>query len=186
MLTNQQLTWFLYFSPSPFFTAKDDINDSGIEASGELETDKSTHDSEDRNLSPDSLHPESLGSESGSDTASPHPQSVDKSHDVVEAVTDGVVVNGNRTGFEGDWRPKQNGVAESHLCQNGLNPALVISGGEEEEQEEEVEQCEVPQRWSFPPVLEDFDLMSTDVDPSQLEDIFADSRWVTLVRLNMN
>ena len=32
-------------------------------------------------------------------------------------------------------------------------------------------------RWSFPPELEDFDLMSSDVDPAELEQMFADDRW---------
>lgn len=31
-------------------------------------------------------------------------------------------------------------------------------------------------RWSFPPVLDDFNLMESDVDPSDLEAIFADDR----------
>ena len=31
-------------------------------------------------------------------------------------------------------------------------------------------------RWSFPPVLEDFDLMETEADPADLEQIFADER----------
>ena len=31
-------------------------------------------------------------------------------------------------------------------------------------------------KWNFPPVLEDFDLMESDVDPSQLEDYFNDPR----------
>ena len=31
-------------------------------------------------------------------------------------------------------------------------------------------------RWSFPPVLDQFDLMETDTDPSELEDIFNDER----------
>ena len=32
-------------------------------------------------------------------------------------------------------------------------------------------------RWSFPPELEDFDLMLTEIDPSELEHIFVDDRW---------
>lgn len=31
-------------------------------------------------------------------------------------------------------------------------------------------------RWSFPPVLDDFNLMESDVDPTDLEAIFADDR----------
>ena len=52
---------------------------------------------------------------------------------------------------------------------------------EEEEMEVEVEEEEEEEsshRWSFPPVLEDFDLMESDVDPSLLEEIFADERSV--------
>lgn len=33
-----------------------------------------------------------------------------------------------------------------------------------------------PPQWTFPPVLEDFDLMESDIDPSQLEDVFSDDR----------
>lgn len=32
-------------------------------------------------------------------------------------------------------------------------------------------------RWSFPPVLDDFNLMESDVDPTELERIFADERY---------
>ena len=32
-------------------------------------------------------------------------------------------------------------------------------------------------RWSFPPMLEDFDLMESEVDPADLEQIFADNRY---------
>ena len=31
-------------------------------------------------------------------------------------------------------------------------------------------------RWSFPPVLDDFNLMESEVDPAELEAIFADDR----------
>lgn len=31
-------------------------------------------------------------------------------------------------------------------------------------------------RWSFPPELEEFDLMESETDPSELEQIFADDR----------
>lgn len=31
-------------------------------------------------------------------------------------------------------------------------------------------------RWSFPPVLDDFNLMESDVDPTDLEAIFSDDR----------
>lgn len=36
-------------------------------------------------------------------------------------------------------------------------------------------------RWSFPPELEDFDLMSSDVDPAELEQMFADDRWAPFI-----
>ena len=35
-------------------------------------------------------------------------------------------------------------------------------------------------RWSFPPQLEDFDLMSTDIDPAELELMFSDDRWALI------
>ena len=31
-------------------------------------------------------------------------------------------------------------------------------------------------RWSFPPELDDFDLMESDADPTELEQMFADDR----------
>ena len=31
-------------------------------------------------------------------------------------------------------------------------------------------------RWSFPPELEEFDLMESDADPTELEQMFADDR----------
>ena len=31
-------------------------------------------------------------------------------------------------------------------------------------------------RWSFPPELEEFDLMESDADPSELEQMFTDER----------
>lgn len=43
-------------------------------------------------------------------------------------------------------------------------------------QERQEEETDTAPRWNFPPVLEDFDLMSSDVDPSQLEEIFEDKR----------
>lgn len=33
-------------------------------------------------------------------------------------------------------------------------------------------------RWSFPPVLEEFNLMETETGPSELEDIFSDNRYM--------
>lgn len=38
------------------------------------------------------------------------------------------------------------------------------------------EETESMPAWSFPPVLEDFDLIESDIDPSELEAIFADKR----------
>ena len=34
------------------------------------------------------------------------------------------------------------------------------------------------QQWSFPPKLEEFNLMDSDADPSELEAIFSDERCV--------
>ena len=34
-------------------------------------------------------------------------------------------------------------------------------------------------KWNFPPKLEDFDLMEIDIDPTELELLFADERCVT-------
>ena len=42
--------------------------------------------------------------------------------------------------------------------------------------ETHVKEEEEPRKWSFPPVLEEFNLMDSDVDPSELEETFADDR----------
>ncbi|KAL5487294.1 hypothetical protein EMCRGX_G019877 [Ephydatia muelleri] len=48
----------------------------------------------------------------------------------------------------------------------------------EDDVQEEKEEEEEEKHWSFPPVLEEFNLMDSDVDPCDLEDIFADNRLV--------
>ena len=40
-----------------------------------------------------------------------------------------------------------------------------------------VDDDEVCKRWSFPPVLDQFDLMDTETDPTELEAIFTDERY---------
>ena len=64
------------------------------------------------------------------------------------------------------------------IVENGLhdndNPAVQNSTSADHvaAQEEEVRK----KRWSFPPVLDDFNLMESDVDPADLEAIFTDDR----------
>ena len=50
--------------------------------------------------------------------------------------------------------------------------------GVDEGLKEEEEKGEEPRQWSFPPVLEEFNLMDSDVDPGELEDTFSDDRLV--------
>ncbi len=77
---------------------------------------------------------------------------------------------------------------ESEIIQNGVVVEIVeghdteVTESEDgalkvgdDEQEEELEDMK-RKRWSFPPILDDFDLMTTEKDPAELEDIFADQR----------
>lgn len=172
---------------------KDDTHDSGIETSGEVDKTHST--SEDRRRSPDSIHPESL--DSSPDTAAvtitaATTNQTAKSRDAIKvsvALTDGVMSNGNSlvngTGHHGPRRrdvkkirnkhssgedSTQNGVettagSDSHASENGINTDSIVEGV-------------APPTWSFPPVLDEFNLMESDADPSVLEDMFLDSRLV--------
>ena len=47
-----------------------------------------------------------------------------------------------------------------------------------------LENGEDKKRWSFPPVLDDFNLMESDIDPSELEAIFADERCAYIFSLS--
>lgn len=60
-----------------------------------------------------------------------------------------------------------NGVSEDHTHQEviAVNGDVAMVNGTHKKA-----------RWSFPPQLEDFDLMETDADPAELEQIFADER----------
>ena len=49
---------------------------------------------------------------------------------------------------------------------NGDSDVAMVNGNTQEKN-----------RWSFPPKLEDFDLMKTNIDPSELEMIFLDERY---------
>ena len=57
-----------------------------------------------------------------------------------------------------------NGIPEDHTHQDTRGEVVMVNGTHEKA------------RWSFPPVLEDFDLMETEADPADLEQIFADER----------
>ena len=61
------------------------------------------------------------------------------------------------------------GASENHAQQE----VAIVNG--EVVKEEEVGEKE-KKRWSFPPEFEDFDLVESDVDPAELEQIFADNR----------
>jgi hypothetical protein len=57
-----------------------------------------------------------------------------------------------------------NGISEHHTHREVRGEVAMVNGAHE------------TGRWSFPPVLEDFDLMETEADPADLEQIFADER----------
>jgi len=44
------------------------------------------------------------------------------------------------------------------------------------EDERDLHTNNIDNKYSFPPVLEDFNLMDCDVDPTELEDLFADEK----------
>ena len=50
----------------------------------------------------------------------------------------------------------------------------MVNGGEE------VAMVNGRKRWNFPPQLEDFDLMNSDMDPVDLEQTFEDNRWALI------
>ena len=54
------------------------------------------------------------------------------------------------------------------VVENGVDEDAVVENGEVESEDK--------RRWSFPPVLDDFNLMESDADPTDLEAIFADDR----------
>ena len=69
------------------------------------------------------------------------------------------------------------GVEEVAMV-NGGKEVAVVNGGEEVA----MVNGDAPNksRWSFPPELEDFDLVSTDIDPAELELLFSDDRWALI------
>ena len=165
----------------PFFFSllplvKDNLSDSGIEASGEAERSPSSNG----DLSPVSLlHSDTpLESDSGVNTAAPATSRLQDKPltgdlEISVAVTESVTVE------EKERRKLANGTVRSEsngeVITEQLNPTEEPDEPEEEEEEGETD---AEQRWNFPPVLEDFDLMSSDVDPTQLEEIFEDKRCV--------
>ena len=66
-------------------------------------------------------------------------------------------------------QPLVNGISDVHTTRQ--REAEVVGG---EMMSDALEEG----RWNFPPKLEDFDLMKTDIDPSELELTFADERCV--------
>lgn len=124
----------------------EDIQDSGIEASGETEP------SSERDDSPEFAQ---------SKTTKSNSISLGKSHASKPEVT--------TQPKESETIPLQNGTwtePESHVDSEAPDGLVGL--------EEEEDHC----RWSFPPVLDEFDLMETDKDPSELEDMFSDDRCV--------
>ena len=41
---------------------------------------------------------------------------------------------------------------------------------------EQIDQIEIQHHWNFPPTLDEFNLMDSEVDPAELEAMFTDSR----------
>ncbi len=98
------------------------------------------------------------------------------------AVTDvldgkGVRFRGSRTG-RGKRVPPSPPPTTS-VVENGVSSRLELERNVVEEEEEPSVVRSSPV-WNFPPTLEDFDLMESDIDPSQLEDMFADDRYVRI------
>ena len=94
-------------------------------------------------------------------------------------VTD--VLDGQGMRFRGSNKGKRNRSASppsTTLIENGIS-RLEWNEADELPVEGESDPIEVLSSpvWKFPPALDDFDLMESDVDPSQLEDIFVDDRY---------
>lgn len=193
----------LIFASCFLSSAKDNISDSGIEASGELGRSQRASSSE-GDLSPTSLD---------SDLGSPH--SLTKPHDptvpystTTTTTTTGITtatteshdsVTTSRAHDPLDEEPElqdsseqcredeEDGLDSEERLQVQANGSVkseemrTVEEEEEEEREEELEEegkggDNTPVSWSFPPLLEEFDLITSDVDPCQLEEIFADDR----------
>ena len=96
--------------------------------------------------------------------------------------------------YEGDGDADRHATLDERGVATGevLEEGQVLAGEEKEEVKwgVEVDSVEVEsvkgdvkssvqeeeKHWSFPPVLEEFNLMDSDVDPCDLDEIFADSR----------
>ncbi|CAI8006001.1 Multiple PDZ domain protein [Geodia barretti] len=88
-------------------------------------------------------------------------------------------------------RVGENGIEEvfGAATEQGTQEVATVNGGEAVAMVNgEVDGCEVVamvngdagKRWSFPPLLEDFDLMNSDMDPAELEQLFADDRMLEI------
>ena len=60
----------------------------------------------------------------------------------------------------------------------GDNVRYLVRRGEVQEDCDEIQLEEETHQWSFPPQLEEFNLMDLDIDPGMIEDIFTDKRYV--------
>ena len=63
------------------------------------------------------------------------------------------------------------------IVENGYHDNEPVVGNGVETEDGVGEGGAETKRWSFPPVLDDFNLMESDVDPTELERIFADERY---------
>ena len=165
--------------PLYFLTDKEEVRDSGIEASGEAEQDSV------RELSPSTLGPVSQVNKKAESTEKS--ESAEKSEEgQSEPLQEKEQVSHHQNGGIAENLD----VADAHsdtAIQNGMvehmdSPEEIMENGEievemEEDDEEDVEEMK-RKRWSFPPILDEFDLMATEKDPTELEEIFSDERWV--------
>lgn len=181
------LLFFFSLSLSP---AKDDFSgrDSGIEASVETEhglrVSTSSDDRDQFSQTPDSLRsaeeegPRTDSALGGTEDSQKPSNRFDVGKISVE-VTD--ALDGQAVRFRGSKEEKNASSfsTPTPVTENGISKPEP----EMKEIEESLAECELEPLspvWKFPPVLEDFDLMESDVDPSELEEIFADERYVQL------
>ena len=148
--------------------------DSGIEASGETErslrASTSSSDECDRlSRTPDSLRSDEGGARTDSALGDTDDTPTGRSADLSR----GVRFRGTRVQERRSKSPPPVENRVPDLERNEFEESGV--DGEPESDPSAVPSSPV---WNFPPVLEEFDLMESDADPTQLEEIFADDRYM--------
>lgn len=68
------------------------------------------------------------------------------------------------------------------LDQNKKNKVrYIVRSGQTDSEDDKIESEDISndaEKWDFPPVLEEFNLMDLDVDPAAIEELFGDERSV--------